>query len=312
MINGTYPLVTIGIPTYNRADSYLKQALESAVNQTYPNIEIVVSDNRSTDNTEALVKSFADPRIRYFKQAQTIPVNDNFNFCLEQAKGDYFLLLHDDDMIDEDFVEVCMRSVNHATDVGIVQTGVRRIDSQGNVLHESPNRVGGLSTEDFFRGWFAGKTSWYFCNTLFNTKRSREIGGFQSKHQLLQDGMAIVQLAAKFGRVDVEDIKASFRKHPSEITFAVKVSRWCEDYLTLLDLMCALIPENKALLRTEGMRFFAKLNYGRARAIKSPIRRFITYLMVYKKFDYRCLPPEFRKMKRRIVGKVKRVLASGV
>ncbi len=68
-MNNLFPLVTIAIPTYNRADGYLKQALQSAVNQTYKNIEIVVSDNCSPDNTEAVVRSYTDPRIRYFQQA---------------------------------------------------------------------------------------------------------------------------------------------------------------------------------------------------------------------------------------------------
>jgi glycosyltransferase involved in cell wall biosynthesis len=67
MTDPSRPLVTIGICTYNRADSYLGSALQSAVDQTYPNLEIVVSDNCSVDHTEELVQSFDDPRIRYIK-----------------------------------------------------------------------------------------------------------------------------------------------------------------------------------------------------------------------------------------------------
>jgi len=104
-----YPLVTIGIPTCNRADSYLRQALESAVKQTYPNVEIVVSDNCSTDDTETLVKNFEDPRIRYFKQTENIGPYKNFNFCLQQAKGKFFLILSDDDLVDHDFVSICLK-----------------------------------------------------------------------------------------------------------------------------------------------------------------------------------------------------------
>lgn len=312
------PLVTIGIPTYNRADGYLKQALGSAVSQTYPNIEIIVADNCSTDNTEEVVAGFADSRIRYTKHARNIGANNNFNYCLEQANGDYFLLLHDDDLIDADFVEACMRSAGYATDFGIIRTGTREIDSEGRVHHEAPNMVAGLSTTDFFRGWFAYKASWYLCSTLFNTARLKEIGGFQSKNQLLQDAVAIVQLAAKFGRVDVPEVKASFRKHDAELTFAAKVGDWCDDYLALLDLMCELVPEDAALLRAEGGRFFAKLNYHHAKAVKSPHRRWMAYLIVFRKFNYRYFPPQIRYFIRRnrlrgqhITGRIKRILASG-
>ncbi|PMB10264.1 glycosyl transferase, partial [Fischerella thermalis CCMEE 5328] len=58
------PLVSIITPTYNRPD-YLKQALKSAISQTYQNIEIIVSDNCSPENPQAIVESFNDPRIRF-------------------------------------------------------------------------------------------------------------------------------------------------------------------------------------------------------------------------------------------------------
>ena len=288
----TYPLITIAIPTYNRADSYLKQAIQCALNQTYPNIEIIISDNCSTDNTEFLVKSVRDPRIRYFRQGKNIGLNNNFNFCIEQAKGTYCLLLPDDDLIDNDFIEMCMKGVNYDSNVGIIRTGTRIIDSQGTTIQEYPNMVGGLSLDEFFRGWFANKTTLYLCSTLFNTKRLREIGGLKSKYSLFQDDVALVQLAARFGRADVQDIKASSRKHASVNTSAAKVSDWCEDSLDLLDLMCGLVPkESKTLIRKEGMVFFSRINYSRARAVKSPVERFITHLTVFKIFNYRYFPP---------------------
>ena len=278
------PKVTIGIPTYNRADGYLKQTLNSALSQTYQNLEIIVADNCSTDNTENYVNGISDPRIRYFKHKKNIQVNDNFNFCLNQASGDYFLLLHDDDLIDDDFVETCMNSVSHNTDIGIIRTGTRIIDGSGNVLSKAFIITEGLSTADFILSWFKWKTAFYFCCILYNTKRLKEIGGFGSKTNLFQDVVAGVQLAAKFGRMDIYDMKASFRKHGSERTFAVKVGEWIEDSLYLLDLICDLIPENKSLLRKEGLAYFSRFNYNLARKVKSPVQRFIVYLKLIKAF----------------------------
>lgn len=73
------------IPTYNRANSYLTHVLRSAVCQTYQNIEIVVSDNHSSDNTESVVREFDDPRIRYYRQKENVGPVRNRHFCLEQA-----------------------------------------------------------------------------------------------------------------------------------------------------------------------------------------------------------------------------------
>lgn len=293
MIASELPLVTIGIPTYNRANGYLRETLETSINQTYSNIEIVVSDNCSSDNTEEVVKSISDSRIRYFRQAENIGANNNFNFCLKEAHGDYFLLFHDDDKIDDDFVETCLEVAHYRTDVGIIRTGTRLIDSNGEVFDSIPNMVGGLSTEDFFLGWFSRKTAYYLCSTLFNTQRLKEMNGFNSKTNLLQDVVAEVTLAAKYGRVDVKEVKASFRKHPDERTFGVKVSDWCEDSLFLLDLMCDLASTKKEQIREEGLRFFARLNYTWASKIKSPLERWMTYWMVYKKFNYHYSPMDF-------------------
>lgn len=124
MNNFVPPLVTIAIPTYNRANLYLTQAIESAINQTYPNLEIIISDNCSTDDTEMVIRSFKDPRIRYFRQEKNIGGNNNFNFCLKQARGEYFLLLMDDDLIDSDFIETCMRGLTTIVTMVLFEQGL--------------------------------------------------------------------------------------------------------------------------------------------------------------------------------------------
>jgi glycosyltransferase involved in cell wall biosynthesis len=284
--NMNCPLVTIAIPTYNRADGYLKEALQSALDQTYPNLEIIVSDNCSSDNTESIMKTFSDRRLRYTRHKKNIGASNNFNYCLQKAKGAYFLLLHDDDLIDHDFVEACIKKLDSTKDIGIIRTGTRVIDAEGNITSEYPNRAGGLSTVDFFRFWLSWKTAIYLCSTLFNTERLREVGGFQSKHNLFEDAFAEFKLFAKYDRIDIEDIKSSFRVHPSEATFASKVRDWCEDSLLLLDLICELVPEEKDTIRKEGLLYFSTFNYRLAKKIRSPLNRFIAYFTLIKAFKW--------------------------
>jgi glycosyltransferase involved in cell wall biosynthesis len=296
MMRPSLPLVTIAIPTYNRADRYLRQTLTSALTQTYPNIEIIVSDNCSTDHTETVVKEFSDSRIRYFKHEKNIGPYNNWDFCLQQAEGTYFLLLHDDDLIDRDFIEICMNTNGHAGDSGIIRTGTRVIDSEGRMLREVSNRVDGTSIDDFFLSWFRGKTASYLCSTLFHTEKLRSIGGFHSKYNLLQDVTVEVKLAAMFDWIDIKDVKASFRIHEFELTFKTRVTDWCNESLILLDLMCNLSSENKILVYQEGMRFFANLNYRRAMSAKSPLKRIVSYLIVLRKFRYKYPPPPVSRL----------------
>lgn len=300
-----YPLITIGIPTYNRADGYLRNALQSALNQTYPNIEIVVSDNCSDDNTEAVVASLNDSRIRYYRQRINIGPQNNFNFCLNQANGTYFLLLSDDDMIDTDFIETCLKAANYKKDYHLIRTGIRVIDESGYPVHESPNRIIGPSFEEFILSWFRKQTAWYLCNTLFNTAALRNIGGFKSKRQLLQDGMAIARLAASGPHLDIVEAKASFRKHHGEITFAVKVQDWIEDFFDLLDLICRLSSKDQHMIQSEGERFFAELSYKRAMNIKAPLERWRIFLVVFRKFHFRYFPPPVVRFGRSLMRRIK-------
>jgi glycosyltransferase involved in cell wall biosynthesis len=288
MINDQ-PLVTIAIPTYNRADTYLPLTFRSALQQTYSNIEIVISDNCSTDRTQAMVRGIGDPRIRYFRHDPGIGQRNNYNFCFQEARGSYILLLHDDDMIDADFVSSCVESAA-ADNAGVIRTGVRRIDAEGNLITQLNNDVGGLSVEAFFHGWFSGKTAIYCCNTLFSTEKLRAIGGFQSKHFCYPDTAAIFALVARYPRIDIRDVKASFRIHAGEGGFSRKLTEWCEDSLELLHFMADLAPHNREEILEEGRKFFSKANYQRATTCASPARRLVAVIKVMRYFRYRQLP----------------------
>jgi glycosyltransferase involved in cell wall biosynthesis len=259
------------------------------VRQTYENIEIIVSDNHSSDHTEFVVKEFGDSRIRYYRQKENIGPVSNRNFCLEQARGKYIVMLLDDDLIDEDFLSTCMSEVK-GREPGVIFTGVREIDSEGNVISSCKNTVGGYSTADFILGWFDRKVPLYLCSTVFNTQRLKELGGIHSKTNRYDDVVAYVQLAAKYGRVDIPDVKASFRRHGSNIGRAVHYSVWCEDSLYLLETMCNAVPEHAHVIRKRGMPYFSVRNYNRVAEITPLTDRFHAYLTIYRTFEY-CYSP---------------------
>lgn len=100
------PLVTIAIPTF-QSEKYVVEAINCALSQTYKNIEVIVSDNGSTDQTvnkiHEMVKT--DPRIRFFPHDKNRGPTFNFTFVFEQAKGEFFFWLGDDDWLDQNYVE---------------------------------------------------------------------------------------------------------------------------------------------------------------------------------------------------------------
>jgi len=115
------PLVSICIPTYNRA-GMANLAIESALAQTYENIEVIVVDNASTDNIEALVASYRDSRLKFVKNERNLGLFGNFNRCVEVASGDYIHILHSDDYIDPGFTETCVRFFESHPDVYLTFT----------------------------------------------------------------------------------------------------------------------------------------------------------------------------------------------
>ena len=96
-----YPLVTVGIPTCNGGDR-ISKAVRSVLDQGYPNVEIVISDNCSSDNTMVVCRelSAGNPCIRYYRQPRNIGMMPNFEFVLRQAAGDYFMWMSDDDSLE--------------------------------------------------------------------------------------------------------------------------------------------------------------------------------------------------------------------
>ncbi|MGP0591596.1 glycosyltransferase family 2 protein [Nitrospira sp. T9] len=289
MLHQEKPLVTIAIPTYNRAGTYLKHTLRSAIDQSYKNLEIIVSDNCSPDHTESVVNEFNDPRIQYVKHSQNIGHFRNFKFCVEQARGDYFLLLQDDDLIDEDFVDACMKTVNYSLmDIGVIRTGTRYIDPDGKCLGEWPNKVGGLSTEEFLLAYLSFKTGIYLCSTLWNTKRLKEMGGMHSKHNLFLDVMAVAKVSFRYGRNDIQESKASNRKHPNEMSSSVKTKEWCEESFLLVDVMCDLASEKKMALslRRAGRNFIFRHNYNLAKKEKVMSNRLKAIFLIFRKCGY--------------------------
>jgi glycosyltransferase involved in cell wall biosynthesis len=104
-------LISIGIPTFNRATD-LGRAILSALAQDYQDLEVVISDNASTDGTESLCRQFSsqDKRVRYIRQPTNRGVTENFRSVLEHAQGRFFMWLGDDDWIESSYVSSCIEA----------------------------------------------------------------------------------------------------------------------------------------------------------------------------------------------------------
>ena len=103
------PLVSIGIPTFNRANM-LRKCLNSILQQSYYNIEVIISDNASSDSTPEVCQEFMlqDHRVKTYRQTRQIRGVPNFSYVRQKARGVYFMLLGDDDWIDPTLIKTCV------------------------------------------------------------------------------------------------------------------------------------------------------------------------------------------------------------
>lgn len=103
------PLVTIGIPVYNEG-KFIRKTISSALNQTYTNIEIIISDNCSSDSTyDIILENFiTDDRLKLIRQKDNLGPVKNFEFVLKEAKGEYFMWLGGHDTIHPDFIKTSL------------------------------------------------------------------------------------------------------------------------------------------------------------------------------------------------------------
>ena len=131
------PLVSIGLPTYNRG-ALLRRAIESVLAQDYPNLELVISDNASTDETEALCTEFSqkDSRVRYIRQPVNRGMAFNFRTVLEEAHGEYFMWLGDDDWLGANLISRCVRVIVEEPGYAIVGGMPKHCGTDGAVLYD--------------------------------------------------------------------------------------------------------------------------------------------------------------------------------
>lgn len=129
------PRMSVTLPVFN-GERYIAQAIRSILDQTYGDLELIISDNASTDATEEICRSFEaqDRRIRYVRQPRNIGASPNFNICFELASGEYFKWAAHDDYVEPEYLAKCIAALDANPDAVLCQSLVRLIDSQDRVI----------------------------------------------------------------------------------------------------------------------------------------------------------------------------------
>lgn len=176
------PKVSILIPMYNQTLEHLTECISSCLAQNYENLEIIVSDNHSTNGAGNILRAFDDVRLTVVSPATFQDMNGNFAFCASQSSGDYVSFLSSDDMLVSGAIEVLVDAleqhagaafafgnVHHGLDSAIVGDGrglIRRQDVSGWRV------VTGSEAYKFFFPWKM-RSTWLVGNLI---RRSAYLG----------------------------------------------------------------------------------------------------------------------------------------
>jgi glycosyltransferase involved in cell wall biosynthesis len=170
------PLVSVGLPVFN-GSNYLELAIESIRRQTLTDFELIISDNASTDDTEAICRRHAadDARIRYYRNASNIGASANFNRSFTLASGEYFKWAAHDDTLAPTYLERCVALLEANPDAVLCQSLVRLIDADGKsvgVYDSELQRADSASPSERFA---ALVISAHWCTESFGLIRSEAL-----------------------------------------------------------------------------------------------------------------------------------------
>jgi glycosyltransferase involved in cell wall biosynthesis len=131
------PRVSVAIPTYN-CEKFIGQSIESLLGQTYGDIELVISDNASTDGTEDVCRAYeaADKRVRYVRRLDNIGGPGNFRHVFSLCNGEYHKWSTADDYWHPAFLEEAVAVLDGQTDVALCYPMTRLIDAQGQTIED--------------------------------------------------------------------------------------------------------------------------------------------------------------------------------
>ena len=130
------PLITVGIPSYNHA-SFLAEALDSVTKQTYSNLEIIIVENSSTDNTDEVLSHFKDPRISVIKTNNGGSIAMSRNIVLNKSNGDWIAYLDSDDWWTLDKLHKCAKEFQDDVNIiyhDLIAVNGKKANNQGNNL----------------------------------------------------------------------------------------------------------------------------------------------------------------------------------
>ena len=235
------PFLTIAIPTFNRS-SWLKRCVSAALAQTYQNFEVLVSDNASTDQTADILREFNDCRLRVVRQSTNIGPAPNCAACIDEAKGEYVVIVPDDDKLAPWMLEKCAALIKKEPNLPVVMAiGDIFLAPQDRILAAKSSRklASGIwdSADILLEYLNDGLLSMHQCTVLMRTEAVRANGGFALDCPSASDIATYLPLL-RFGRAGfINESCGVYSVHDSTQTAGYGLEIRLKDFRRIIELI---------------------------------------------------------------------------
>jgi len=217
-----YPKVSIVVTSYN-SEKYLAQTLQSLVEQTYPNLEILVSDDGSQDSTKDILRAFADRHqmIRLNFNTKNLGISRNYNLAVGMATGEFVIGISHDDLLPPEHVTKMIAHFDSPR-VGLVHCNAMRIDSEGNQIKFVANDSEKIKKTKNPMKWLCFNNFIQSCGMMFRRQAFLDFGGWDEAFSYDSEWYTYIRYAENYSFVYTTDTFAYYRVHESNISKFLK------------------------------------------------------------------------------------------
>lgn len=235
-MSSSSPLVTVLMTAFN-TEKYISEAIQSILNQSYTQFELLIINDASTDNTLIEIEKFQDKRIRILTNTTNKGVVISRNRALEEAKGEFIAIMDSDDIAAPNRLTAMVNKFNENPHLALIGSHARIIDPEGNPTGDSykvETNPDLLPIRLFFGNSFA------HSSVMLKSEIFREFGGYRIP--LSEDYDLFFRISTKYPVLNLDEYFLFYREHPQGIS---------KKYATELENQIMLIKGN--ILQTLGL-----------------------------------------------------------
>jgi glycosyltransferase involved in cell wall biosynthesis len=240
--------VSVCIPVYN-GEKYLVEAIQSILEQTYDEFELIIVDDCSTDESISVAESFDDHRLKIFRNSVRRGLVENWNRCLDLAGGDYICVFHQDDVMAPDNLKEKIEILDENENVGFVHSNVIQVDSEGQVLsrwwyHEpQPGDDGVHAGRDYLETLLNGPNIICCPSVLMRRQCIDELGPFDTNLPFTTDWEMWMRFAMFYDVAFISEPLMKYRRHEKNETLNFLGVKELEHYYLAKATILRKFPE---------------------------------------------------------------------